>query len=382
MTGKAERERKGQYRRLRWKLIAVTVALTLALVALGWALTVVLRDPFAHTFLALGQSWAGLTPDEALGAYQTWVVEKKALWVLIGVFLAALLASAVTLGYAAGLLGKIHQALGRIRAGSGDPVALPSALHTMEKDLEGLRQTLAQKEREARAAEERRQELIAFLAHDLKTPLTSVLGYLKLLNDEPDLDPESRRKYTGVALDKAERLEDLVGEFFDFTRLDLSQSAQAEDAIQLSLLLEQIADEFYPVFGEKDLTCQAEIAPHLMVKGDPDKLARVFDNVLRNAISYSTPGGVVELWAGREGEQVRVVIRNEGLDIPEGELTNIFEKFYRLDAARSSRTGGAGLGLAIAKEIVEHHGGTIRAESDGRRTSFTITLPAMKGVAL
>lgn len=382
MTGKEERARKGQYRRLRWKLIAVTVALTLGLVALGWALTVVLRDPFAHTFLTLGQSWAGLTPDEALGAYQTWVVEKKALWVLVGVLLAALLAAVATVGYAVRLLGKTHQAVTRITAGSEAPVALPSGLHTMEKDLEGLRQTLVQKEREAREAEERRQELIAFLAHDLKTPLTSVLGYLKLLNDEPDLDTESRRKYTGVALDKAERLEDLVGEFFDFTRLDLSQSAQAEDAIQLSLLLEQIADEFYPVFGEKDLTCQVEITPHLMVKGDPDKLARVFDNVLRNAISYSTPGGVVELWAGQAGEQVRVVIRNEGLDIPEGELTNIFEKFYRLDAARSSRTGGAGLGLAIAKEIVEHHGGTIRAESDGRRTSFTITLPAMKGVAL
>ena len=112
-----------------------------------------------------------------------------------------------------------------------------------------------------------------------------------------------------------------------------------------------------------------------MVLGDPDKLVRVFDNVLRNAVNYSTPGGEVRISALRDGQQVEIHISNEGLEIPEGELANIFQKFYRLDAARSTRTGGAGLGLAIAKEIVERHGGTIRAESNGRFTSFVITLP-------
>ena len=108
---------------------------------------------------------------------------------------------------------------------------------------------------------------------------------------------------------------------------------------------------------------------------NPDKLVRVFDNVLRNAVNYSTPGGEVRISALRDGQQVEIHISNEGLEIPEGELANIFQKFYRLDAARSTRTGGAGLGLAIAKEIVERHGGTIRAESNGRFTSFVITLP-------
>ena len=103
-----------------------------------------------------------------------------------------------------------------------------------------------------------------------------------------------------------------------------------------------------------------------MVPGDPDKLARVFDNVLRNAVSYSAPGGRVDIHARSVGRQAEITIRNEGLEIPEGELANI---------ARSSRTGGAGLGLAIAKEIVESHGGTIRAESNGRLTSFVISLP-------
>ena len=202
-----------------------------------------------------------------------------------------------------------------------------------------------------------------------------MVGYLTLLKDDPGLTHEQRAKFTGIALDKARRLEELLGEFFDISRMDLDSGPEEHSPIQLSMLLEQLADEFYPLFAEKELQCAVEIEHHLMVLGDPDKLARVFDNVLRNAVSYSIPGGQVYIQAQKADGQAQVTIRNEGLEIPEGELANIFRKFYRLDAARSSRTGGAGLGLAIAKEIVERHGGGIRAESNGRLTSFTITLP-------
>ena len=205
-----------------------------------------------------------------------------------------------------------------------------------------------------------------------------MVGYLTLLRDDPGLTPEQRAKYTGIALDKAERLEELLGEFFDITRMELKLDENELVPIQLSMLLEQLTDEFYPLFAEKDLRCETTIAHHLVVRGDPDKLARVFDNVLRNAVNYSTPGGVVELRAEAADGRVEITVRNEGLEIPEGELANIFRKFYRLDAARSSRTGGAGLGLAIAKEIVELHGGTIRAESNGKFTSFIISLPALR----
>ena len=201
-----------------------------------------------------------------------------------------------------------------------------------------------------------------------------------LLRDDPGLDAAQRAKFTGIALDKARRLEELLGEFFDITRMDLDSGPGERQPIQLSMLLEQLADEFYPLFAEKQLRCTVEIQHHLVVLGDPDKLARVFDNVLRNAVSYSTPGGRVDIQAKTVGRQAEITIRNEGLEIPEGELANIFQKFYRLDAARSSRTGGAGLGLAIAKEIVESHGGNIRCESNGRLTSFVISLPLYKEV--
>lgn len=245
---------------------------------------------------------------------------------------------------------------------------------------EGERKTLrAALERERSRGEEeerRKRDLVAFLAHDLKTPLTSVVGYLTLLRDRPDLTPEERSRFTAVALDKALRLEELLGEFFDISRMELENEEEEVGPVQLTLLLEQITDEFYPIFQSKELTLAARIAPGLVTTGDGEKLARVFDNVLRNAVSYSHPGGEVRLTAEREGDWLHVRVSNQGLTIPEGELSNIFDKFYRLDAARSSATGGAGLGLAIAREIVSHHGGVITAESTGHTTVFHITLPA------
>ncbi len=220
---------------------------------------------------------------------------------------------------------------------------------------------------------------MAFLAHDLKTPLTSVVGYLTLLRDDPGLDAAQRAKFTGIALDKARRLEELLGEFFDITRMDLDSGPGERQPIQLSMLLEQLADEFYPLFAEKQLRCTVEIQHHLVVLGDPDKLARVFDNVLRNAVSYSTPGGRVDIQAKTVGRQAEITIRNEGLEIPRGSWPTSSRSSTGW-AARSSRTGGAGLGLAIAKEIVESHGGNIRCESNGRLTSFVISLPLYKEV--
>ena len=121
---------------------------------------------------------------------------------------------------------------------------------------------------------------------------------------------------------------------------------------------------------------RAQIGDGLRVTGDADRLARVFDNILRNAVSYSRDGGEIGLDAWGEEDVVRVRVTDQGLGIPEGELSNIFQRFYRLDAARSSRTGGAGLGLAISKEIVEGHGGSVAAESTGETVVFTVSLPA------
>lgn len=375
---------KGKYTRLKLKMLLVVIVGTLIAGAAGiFLLEVVvdgvLQDPFARFFLWADQTLFGQSPEDAAHLYQILIRDNKQEILTVCIMVLMLIAFYLAMGRFTRWLEDIRAATRRLVEEREDPVVLPRELSPIQDDLNAIRRQLAARERAAQEAEQRRGDLVAFLAHDLKTPLTSVVGYLTLLHDDPGLAPEQRAKFTGIALDKALRLEELLGEFFDITKMDLDSGAGEKVPIQLSMLLEQLADEFYPLFAEKNLTCVADIQPHLVVRGDPDKLARVFDNVLRNAVSYSIPGGTVDVVAKAMGSYTEITIQDEGLEIPEGELANIFEKFYRLDAARSTRTGGAGLGLAIAKEIVELHGGSIRCESNGKLTSFIISLPLYRG---
>ena len=375
---------KGKYTRLKLKMLLMVVLGTIIAGAVGiFLLEVVidgvLQDPFARFFLWASQTLFGQTQEEALNLYQIYIPNNTSEILTVCILVLMLVAFYLALGRFTHWLEDIRAATRRLVEEQDDPVVLPRELSPIQDDLNAIRVQLAARERSSKEAEQRKGDLVAFLAHDLKTPLTSVVGYLTLLHDDPGLDPEQRAKFTGIALDKALRLEELLGEFFDISKMDLDSGAGEKVPIQLSMLLEQLADEFYPLFADKNLTCAPNIQPHLVVRGDPDKLARVFDNVLRNAVSYSIPGGTVDVLAKAVGSRAEITIQDEGLEIPEGELANIFEKFYRLDAARSTRTGGAGLGLAIAKEIVELHGGTIRCESNGKLTSFIISLPLYRG---
>ena len=256
-----------------------------------------------------------------------------------------------------------------------EAIVLPGALDQTEAQLNLIRERALRDAMAAREAEQRKNDLIVYLAHDLKTPLTSVIGYLTLLRDEPDLSPEFRARYTGVALDKAERLEDLINEFFDITRFNLTHLELEKQPVDLSRMLQQVASEFAPMLDERGLTCQLELPEAMVCPCDPDKLARVFDNLLRNACHYSTAGTAVRIFAVVEEDGIILTFTNTGITIPPEKLGRIFEQFFRLDASRATRTGGAGLGLAIAKEIVELHGGTISAQSVDGVTAFTVRLP-------
>lgn len=371
---------KHRYTRLKLKMLLFVIISALAaavasIVLMELVVDGIFQDPFAKCFVWGAQTFFGQTEPEALETYQHYIRNYKQEILTAGMLLLLLISLYVLFGRIARWMEQLRRSIRQVASHPERPLDLPKELLPLRDDLDALRRQVEGQAEAVKENEQRRQDLIAFLAHDLKTPLTSVVGYLTLLKDDPGLTHEQRAKFTGIALDKARRLEELLGEFFDISRMDLDSGPEEHSPIQLSMLLEQLADEFYPLFAEKELQCAVEIEHHLMVLGDPDKLARVFDNVLRNAVSYSIPGGQVYIQAQKADGQAQVTIRNEGLEIPEGELANIFRKFYRLDAARSSRTGGAGLGLAIAKEIVERHGGGIRAESNGRLTSFTITLP-------
>lgn len=259
---------------------------------------------------------------------------------------------------------------------SPEEITLPEGLGEAEWQLRQALQNQKQALEAARSAEQRKNDLIVYLAHDLKTPLTSVQGYLELLDDQPDLPSAQRQKFIHIAADKAGRLEDLINEFFEITRFNLSEVAYQKTSVNLSLLLIQLEEEFYPILEEKQLTISGHIDQDLCVTGDADKLARVFDNILRNAVYYSYTSTAIGLRASRLPDgSVEVACTNHGDEIPREKLDLIFEKFYRLDSARQSRGGGAGLGLAIAREIVQRHGGTITAASTPETTCFTVRLP-------
>ncbi|MEM5769413.1 MAG: vancomycin resistance histidine kinase VanS [Bacillota bacterium] len=256
------------------------------------------------------------------------------------------------------------------------PIVLPEAMKSVQDELNLVREQALRHALAAKEAEQRKNDLVVYLAHDLKTPLTSVIGYLTLLRDEPQISQELRDKYTGIALDKAERLEALINEFFDITRFSLTHLTLEPETVNLTRMLEQITFEFNPVLAEKNLRWRVHLAPDVRIVCDPDKLERVFDNLIRNAIHYSYPNTEIFVFMEPSGQNhVKLSVENRGKTIPSASLELIFEQFFRLDAARSSTTGGAGLGLAIAKEIVELHGGTISAESADEHIAFTVTLP-------
>ena len=272
-------------------------------------------------------------------------------------------------------LDRMIEAAKQLAAPNEQEILLPKAMKTVQDEMNLVREQALRNAYAAREAEQRKNDLIVYLAHDLKTPLTSVIGYLNLLQDEPQISPELRARYTGIALDKALRLEELINDFFDITRFNLTTLTLEPERINFSRMLEQVTCEFQPILAEKGLEWETVIQPDISILCDPDKIERVLDNLIRNAVNYSYPDSKIFLSMYSLGEQIEIDLKNKGKTIPPEKLSRIFEQFYRLDSSRSSKTGGSGLGLAIAKEIVTLHGGSIRAESENESVCFQVVLP-------
>lgn len=251
----------------------------------------------------------------------------------------------------------------------------PPAYAEVATQIVQIKSTMQRHEQAMKDETDRRNDLITYLAHDLKTPLTSVVGYLDLLEEAPDMPEAQRKKYIHITLEKALRLEKLINEFFEITRYNLQQIILEKETIDLSFMLMQLTDEFYPLLTNHGNTVELQAEEDLIVYGDSMKLARVFNNILKNAISYSYPHTPIKVYAGKREKDIFICFINQGKTIPAEKLNAIFEKFFRMDEARSSSTGGAGLGLAIAKEIVTLHGGAISASSENEMTTFSVSLP-------
>ena len=271
---------------------------------------------------------------------------------------------------------EIIEGVDQLAGESQNRIAMSPELRFVEEKLNQVKDKLASRSREAQEAEQRKNELVVYLAHDIKTPLTSVIGYLSLMDEIPDMPAAQKAKYVHITLEKANRLESLINEFFEITRYNLQTVPLKKERIDLYYMLIQMADEAYPQLTAYGKRIEIQAAEDISISGDADKLARVFNNILKNAIAYSEESSTIEIMAEIKDKSALIRFENQGT-IPQEKLGSIFEKFYRLDDARSTATGGAGLGLAIAKDIITLHGGTIEARCDREqsKTIFTITLP-------
>lgn len=254
-------------------------------------------------------------------------------------------------------------------------ISLSEPLREVEHQMNEIKMSVLLHEQAAKEAENKKNELVMYLAHDIRTPLTTVIGYLSLLDEAPDMPMDQKAKYIGIALEKAERLETLLNELFEITRYHTNTVQVKRKKIDLYALLAQVIDDFYPVLSSNGNNVSVSAEDNLFILGDPEKLARVFNNLLKNAVAYSYPKTEISVFAVKKDNDIIVVFKNHGATIPAEQLPIIFEKFNRLDNARVSDTGGAGLGLSIAKEIINLHGGKIAAQSSNETIIFTITLP-------
>lgn len=264
---------------------------------------------------------------------------------------------------------------GFMQSGQNTQEDIPKDYANIAIELSKIKSDIQHHEQLLQNEAARKNDLITYLAHDLKTPLTSIIGYLSLLHESPDIPIEQRVKYTGITLNKAQRLEHLINEFFDITRFNLQQVTLSKRPIDLSYMLVQLTDEFYPLLAAHGNHITMHEGEHVTITGDPDKLARVFNNILKNAIAYSFENTAIRINVVPQATTVEITFTNEGPTIPAEKLEQIFEKFFRLDASRSSETGGAGLGLAIARDIITAHDGTLTATSENDETTFLVTLP-------
>lgn len=360
------------------KLIRKMFLQTLAILGASAAIIILLRKVL-HGKLALlitksiGFIW-NLSIEDATRAYQYSVRNNLDYIIIAGVAILFFIFLWILLSSFTRYFDQIVDGVDKLAHESEEEIDMCPELSFVETKLRDVRRKLQQRDAAVRQAEQRKNDLVVYLAHDVKTPLTSVLGYLSLLDENSDMPDEQKTKYIHIAKEKAERLEMLVNEFFEITRSSLQEEQLTRESINLCYMMVQVADELYPRLSERGQQINMSIPGEINISGDANKLARVFNNLLKNAIAYGEENSAIDIEAAAMSDRTIITIKNKGA-IPNDKLNAVFEKFYRLDSARGSATGGAGLGLAIAKDIVDAHGGSISAASEDGYTIFSLQLP-------
>ena len=364
------------FRQFKAKIFFCTIwMVTVAVGCIYLLYSLFLKGRFADLIVSVNQKLFGLDYDAARTLYRWTFRNHIELVFVVGMVMVFFITFRIYLNWFAKYFMEINNGIDDIGRESIGEVSLPPELSATEKKINTIKHTLEKQKLDMKLAEQRKNDMVMYLAHDLKTPLASVIGYLNLLRDEGQISEKLRQKYLSVSLEKAERLEDLINEFFEIAKFNLSNITLQYSRISLVRLLEMLLYEFQPMLHEKNLECNLMVPEDIMIGCDADKIQRVFDNLLKNAVIYSFEGTDIDIAVVGQGEDVDITFTNHGDTIPEEKLERVFEQFYRLDASRSTSSGGAGLGLAIAKQIIELHHGTIMARSENEMIEFKVILP-------
>lgn len=369
-------DRKDEYLAFQSKLIrrACINAVTSAAVVVGLYLFV-WKQRMGDWIVWLLETFFKMGHEDAFSYYHIHFRGNKEIFFAAAVLLIFAVLLVRIFRWVTGYFSEVNQGIEALLTDDEEQIQLSPEMLPFERKLNTVKRTLAERKAETALAEQRKDELVMYLAHDIRTPLTSVIGYLNLLEEEPNMPAEQRAKRVHIALEKAYRLEAMINEFFEITRYNSQQITLSKETIDLYYMLVQLSDELSLVFAPRGNTVALHLAEDLTVEADPEKLARVFSNILKNAASYSDRNSEITISAEKTEQAVVIRFQNSGEDIPGEALASLFDKFYRADKSRSSDTGGTGLGLAIAKEIVVLHGGTISAASKNHVVTFTISLP-------
>ncbi len=350
-------------------IVLLSIVIVIALYLFLW------KDRFGNWIIALLELIGKMDHEEAFLVYHYNFRGYKELFFAGAIVIIFFVLLLLLFRWLTKYFREINLGIDNLLAEDEKRISLSPEMLPFEYKLNAVKQSLRKQREAAALAEQRKDELVMYLAHDIRTPLTSVIGYLSLLEEAPDMPAAEKSKNIHIALDKAYRLNKMVNEFFEITRYHSKQIKLNKQPIDLYYMLVQLRDEFLPSFLLHNNAILLNVDENITLYADSEKIARVFGNILKNAASYSDPDTNIIVSAVQEKQHIKIIFQNQGKTIPPEKLSSIFNKFYRLDESRVSDTGGTGLGLAIAKEIVLLHGGTIEASSENETVSFIVKLP-------
>ena len=347
----------------------LSVVIVIALYLFLW------KERFGDWIVSILEFVGRMKHEEAFLIYHYNFREYKEIFFAVAIAAIFLILLLLLFRWLAKYFREINSGIDSLLAEDEKRIYLSPEMLPFEHKLNTVKQNLKSQKEATALAEQRKDELVMYLAHDIRTPLTSVIGYLSLLEENPDMTTEEKAKNVHIALDKAYRLEKMVNEFFEITRYHSKQIKLKKQPVDLYYMLVQLRDEFLPSFSLRNNAVLLEFDENIIIYADPEKIARVFGNILKNAAAYSYPNTEITISAIQKEQNTIISFQNKGKTIPAENLSSLFDKFYRLDEARISDTGGTGLGLAIAKEIILLHGGEIEAHSEQETVTFTVKLP-------